>query len=146
MSAFLQQHTEILLALVLLVLFVSGITVRNFLYKKQVASNGEIIVVRKVKFRLPVRLSARKRKARKSYNNAQRDLLSRIFTLQALIFGLSVFMLGLTALGTIFYNIINNISGVFISPLLIAYLIIGIICAPLGVLLISQRNKNNPFK
>ncbi|MDC0435300.1 hypothetical protein OAM69_06655 [bacterium] len=146
MSAFLQQHTEILLALVLLVLFVSGITLRNFLYEKQVASNGEIIVVRKVKFRRPVWLRGKTRRARKSYNNAQRNLLSRIFTLQALIFGLSVFMLGLTALGTIFYNIINNISGVFISPLLIAYLIVGIICAPLGVLLISRRNKNNPFE
>ena len=146
MSALLQQHTEILLALVLLVLVVSGITLRNFIYKEQVASNGEIIVVRKLKFRLPVWLSARKARARKSYNSAQRDLLSQLFTLQKLISGLTVFMLGLAAFGTVLYNTINNSSGVFVSPLLIAYLIIGIVCAPLGVLLISRRNKNNPFK
>ena len=145
MSSFLQQHTEILLALALLVLFVSGISLRNFLYEKQVARNGEVIVVRKVKFRLPAWLSTRKRPARKSYNNVQRDLLSRLFALQALVFGLAVFMLGLAALGTVLYNTINNSTGAFISPLLIAYLIVGIICAPLGVLLISQRNRNNPF-
>ena len=146
MSIFLQQHTEILLVVVLLVLFVSGITLRNLFFKKQVASNGEVTVVRKVKFRLPVWLNARKARARKSYNEAQRDLLSQLFTLQALTFGLAVFMLGVTALGTVLYKTINASSGAFISPLLIAYLIIGIVCAPLGMLLISRRNKNNPFK
>ena len=147
MSSFLQQHTEILLALALLVLFVSGISLRNFLFEEQVARNGEIIVVRKLKFRLPAWLSTRKARARKPYNNVQRDLLSRLFALQALVFGLAVFMLGLAALGTVLYNTISNSNstGAFISPLLIAYLIIGIICAPLGVLLISQRNRNNPF-
>ena len=146
MSALLQQHTEILLALVLLVVVVSGITLRNFFYKERVASNGEIVVVRKLKFRRPVWLSARKARKRKTYNSAQRDLLSQLFMLQKLISGLTVFMLGLAAFGTVLYNTINNSSGVFVSPLLIAYLIIGIVCAPLGVLLISQRNKNNPFK
>lgn len=148
LSSFYHQYTELLWALLLLVAMATGIVLRNFLYIRQVADNGKVTSTPRFKFHLLFRRSKNIRctDRPKPYTGKQRRLLARFFSLQTTIFGLTVFMLGLASLGFVLMIVIENNDQSFISPLSISCLLIGAICATLGVLLIYRRDKNNPFK